>query len=538
MTFLAVPIFGRSIEEIRRACQHAVGAGAELIELRLDLIDGVSDEDLRSLRDEPGVPIILTLRSTGEGGQWDGGDDERISRLIELGPIADYIDVELAVWQRSANIRQKISLALKRAGHISQADGKEEIELAAKRKLILSKHDLQGRPPKLHADLLAMLSEPSCSVPKLAWRARTVRDNFEAFDLLRTSPRPAIVICMGEDGLLSRVLARKFGAFATFAAESKGAETASGQPPIDEMTQAYRWNAIDEATEVYGVIGDPIRHSLSPAVHNALLAATAQNAVYLPLRVEASYESFKAFMVEAMARPWLHFRGFSVTSPHKENASRFVSESGGHIDELAARLGAVNTITVSPDGALAGYNTDYAAGLRAICDGLRCRPADLAMSSVAVLGAGGVARAVVAALRDAGATVTIYNRSDTKARQLARALGCECKPWRQRLEAQADLVVNCTSVGMWPNAEATPLPGAVFRSGMAVFDAIYRPRRTKLLQDAYAHGCTVIDGLSMFVIQAESQFQLWTGRSPPPAVAGDAAESALRPEADSRAGGL
>ena len=534
MTFLAVPISGNSLEQLRTARDAAVQAGADLIELRVDMMEGVSDDDIRSLRDDQALPLILTIRSAAEGGHWDRPDDERISRLVELSPIADYIDVEWATWSQSANIRQKIGLALNRAGHISQAGGKEEISLAAKRKLILSRHDFQGRPPRLYADFLAMLSEPSCSIVKLAWQARTVRDNFEAFELIRTSPRPAIIICMGADGLLSRVLCRKFGAFATFASATEESGTAPGQLPIAQLKQPYRWNTINAATAVYGLIGDPVRHSLSPAVHNAAFESLGFNAVYLPIRVDPSYESFKAFMVEVLARPWLDFRGFSVTLPHKENALRFLRESGGSVDDLSERLGAVNTITLTPAAAgsqppaasVSGCNTDYPAALEAICAGLNCQPAQLAGRTIAVLGAGGVARAVVAALTDAGAKITIFNRTEVKAQNLADLFHCDCKPWDARKETDAGLVVNCTSVGMWPAVEESPMPGDALKPGMVIFDTIYNPRPTKLLRDAAGHGCVAIDGLTMFLQQARRQFQLWTGLLPPADVVATAAAAA------------
>jgi 3-dehydroquinate dehydratase / shikimate dehydrogenase len=533
MTFLAVPVFGSTIEQIRTARDAAARAGADLVELRIDLMEGVSDDDIRSLRDEQGCPLILTIRSAAEGGRWDRPDDERISRLIELGPIADYVDVELATWQRSANIRQKVGLALKRAGHVSQADGREEIYLSAKRKLILSRHDFQGRPPKLQGDFLAMLTEQASSVVKLAWRARTVRDNFEAFELMRTSPRPAIIICMGADGLLSRVLAGKFGAFATFASVAEEGETAAGQLSIARMKQLYRWDSIDVRTAVYGVIGDPVQHSLSPAVHNAAFAALGCNALYLPMRVDASYESFKAFMVEVLARPWLDFRGFSVTVPHKENALRFLRENGGQVDALAERLGAVNTIRISAESPrpheplLSGCNTDYPAALEAVRTGLNCQPPQLAGRTIALLGAGGVARAVVAALTDVAAKVTIFNRTETKARALADLFGCDCKPWDDRLRTDAALIVNCTSVGMWPDVETSPLPAGVLHPGIAVFDTVYNPHPTRLLRDAAAAGCVTIDGLTMFVEQARRQFQLWTGLQPQAELLRLTAETAL-----------
>jgi 3-dehydroquinate dehydratase/shikimate dehydrogenase len=512
MTYLVSSVWGDSLKQVRQRIDEAVSSAVDIIELRLDLMEGLEDDHLRSLRQHVGVPLLLTIRSAAEGGAWEGGDDERISRLIELGPMAHYIDVEWTTWQRSADLRGKIALALERAGHVLQADGKEEIDQAAHRRLILSKHDLLGRPIKLHADLLALVSEPACSVAKIAWRARTIRDNFEALELMRISPKPVIVICMGEDGLLSRVLAKKFGAFGTFAACSPGSQTAPGQPLVADLKHLYRWDGISADTRVYGLIGDPVRHSLGPAVHNAAFAALDLDAVYLPMRVDPSFESFKAFMVEVLARPWLDFRGFSVTSPHKQNAARFIREFGGRLDDLADRLDAVNTLTLSPEGALTGHNADYTAALEAICAGLGCQPAGLAGMNVAVLGAGGVARAVVAALAEAGARLTIFNRDTAKARLLADAFDCRVALWGDRLACDASLLVNCTSVGMWPAVDDSVMPEAVLKPPLAVFDVVYTPPQTKLLRDAAAKGCGIISGLTMFAMQAREQSRRWTDR--------------------------
>lgn len=544
-TLLIVPVFAHDAEHLRAAHTAALQAGADLIELRVDLSEGVKDEDIRALRETPGVPVILTIRAAAEGGQWERGDDERISRLIELGPIADYIDVELSTWRRSANIRQKIGLALTRAAYVSQADGREEIVNPGKRKLILSLHELRDRPPRLHADFLAMLGEPACAVPKLVWRARTIRDNFEAFELMRQSPRPAIVICLGESGLLSRVLSRKFGAFATFAALTPGAQTAPGQPTADDLRRRYRWDAIDEETHVYGVVGHPLGHSLSPVVHNAAFAALEENAVYLPMPVGPGYESFKAFIAEVLARPWLDFRGFSVTTPHKENARRYLRETGRMIEPLAERIGAVNTMTLDGNGCLSGYNTDAPAVLASVMSlsapgapGLgRGVPPDMAPAPgahppslgglrVAVLGAGGVARAVVAALSEAGAEITIYNRSSARAAALAETFNSRHAPWEARAQAEADLLVNCTTLGMWPDTAASPMPADALTARMAVFETIYNPPQTRLLRDAAERGCAVIDGLFMFLHQARAQSRLWTGRTAPPEVFRAAVESA------------
>jgi 3-dehydroquinate dehydratase/shikimate dehydrogenase len=368
MTLLCVPVFGGSVDVLRQRIQAALDGGADAIELRLDLMDGVADEDIRQLRGTilAGVPTILTIRSAAEGGGWDGDDDARVSRLIELGPFVDFVDVELGLWKRSANIRQKLMLALRRAGHVSQAGGVEEIAQSATRRLILSRHDQVDRPAGLHGDFVEMLSEPTCHMPKLAWRARTVRDNFEAFELMRSSPKPPIVICMGDDGLASRVLARKFGAGASFASMDGELQTAAGQIPVETLKSLYRWDSIRTDTRVYAVLGDPVRHSLSPLVQNLAFNSLGENAVFLPLRAGPSYEEFKAFMVEVLARPWMDFCGFSVTIPHKEHALRFLDESGGTLEGPARRIGAVNTIRIEGGGRLQGCNTDYLGAAAAI----------------------------------------------------------------------------------------------------------------------------------------------------------------------------
>ncbi|RIK68581.1 MAG: shikimate dehydrogenase [Planctomycetota bacterium] len=515
MCLLIVPVSGDDIDEVRARIDAALSAGANAIELRLDLMGPLSADDVRSLRSDTAreIPFILTIRSAAEGGHWDGDDDERVSRLIEFGPFADFIDVELALWRRSANIRQKIELALHRADEVSHDGGVEQVGFAARRRLILSHHDLKSRPAALHKLWLEMLAEPACHAPKIAWRARSIRDNFEALDLLRDSPRPAIALCMGAEGILSRVVAKKFNAFGTFAALQTDLATAPGQLTIEQFTHTYRWRTIDSDSALYGVIGDPVSHSLSPRIHNAAFADAGLNAIYLPLHVTASYEAFKAFMVEIIARPWLGFRGFSITLPHKENALRFVLESGGRIDAAAQRVGAVNTLCLSPEGALSACNTDYAAASQCLAEAVKDRKPTAPNLRAAVLGAGGVARAVVAALRDLGAEVAIYNRTHDRAEALAAQFGGRALPWNDRARHTANLVVNCTSVGMTPRDDESPLPSDALCTDLIVFDTVYRPRETRLLREARSRGCATVDGVAMFTRQALTQFQIWTGRA-------------------------
>lgn len=513
MTHLIVPVSGDSIADIRADIAAAAEAGADMVELRLDMITDVSDEELDALHTSPAadLPIILTFRSEAEGGDVPATDAERLERLERLGPIAQFVDVEWATWDRSETNRKRVETAIRRAGIVSQSGGLEVIEQGHRRALILSRHDLKGRPASLQSDLLAMVGTEDCSIPKLAWRARTVRDNFEAFELHRLSPRPMIALCMGTDGLLSRVLAKKFGAFGTFAALRSGLESAPGQPTIGDVVDLYRWKRIDAKTAVYGVIGDPVAHSLSPHVHNAAFETHGINAVYLPLRVDAGYEPFKAFMVEVLARPWMDFAGLSVTIPHKENAFRFLNESGRAMDDSARAVGAVNTIRIRPGGVVDGINTDLPGVLAAVED-TAFRPSDgWRGRRAAVLGAGGVARAMVAALKSLGMDVTVFNRTREKGEKLAATLGCRAGAWEQRDASKSDLIVNCTSVGMAPNSGESPFPAASLGAHQQVFDTVYNPLQTILLNAAAGKGCRVMDGLTFFAHQARLQFHHWTG---------------------------
>ena len=232
--------------------------------------------------------------------------------------------------------------------------------------LILSSHDFEKRPIDLYQRVEAMAQSTACRVIKVAWAARSLRDNIEAFEVLQSQYKPTIALCMGEYGLPSRVLAKKFGALLTFAAIDGQPGTAPGQPTISELKNLYRWDKINAQTEVYGVIGYPVGHSMSPAIFNAAFDEQDYDGVYLPMLIEPSYESFKATVLSWLDMESLNFRGASVTIPHKENLIRFVTEQGGEVEGLAAKIGAANTLTVREDGSLFASNSDYAGALDAV----------------------------------------------------------------------------------------------------------------------------------------------------------------------------
>lgn len=499
MALLVAVIVADRAARMRDLALEAFERGADAVELRLDAINEPEQAIANLASELPSGRWIATCRTVAEGGMFRGPVEQRVSRLLSVGSAGEgFIDLEFADWERSPLARHDIVKHSAPFGSRSQAPP-----------LILSHHDFAGRPVDLEALVDRMCAVEEAAVIKVAWPAEDVFSNFEALDMMRSSSKDMIAICMGEAGLMSRVLVGKCGGFATYCALTSDDGTAPGQLTLDEMRDLYRWDRIDESTEVYGVIGHPVEHSIGPELFNDAFAAARVPGVYLPLPVPPTYDDFARFLDECMAREWLDVRGFSVTLPHKIHALRYL---GDNIDPPADVIGAVNTIRIE-DGEMWGCNTDSSSAIDTLLGGLGCEWEALEGVSVDVLGAGGVARAVVGGLSECGCDVTVYNRSEDRARALADAFECRVQPWEDRSRAEGSILINCTSVGMWPHVDESPLPADALRPEVTVFDTVYRPRRTRLLQDAASAGCRTIDGLGMYVHQACQQFEYWTQQS-------------------------
>lgn len=232
--------------------------------------------------------------------------------------------------------------------------------------------------------------------------------------------------------------------------------------------------------------------------------------------MDGSAAEFNLFLHKIVKRDWLGFRGFSVTIPHKRNALDYIKKHNGLLEPLAEKIGAVNTLTINADGRTSGYNTDYAGALDAITSALGGDRGDLEGLSVAVIGAGGVARAVVAGLTEAWAEVTIYNRTVKKGEKLAEEFGCKFGSLDDLPDLEAKLLINCTSVGMYPDTDQMPLPAECIKKNMIVFDTVYNPAETLLLQQAGRARAKTINGLEMFINQASAQFKIFTGQEADP----------------------
>ncbi len=508
MTYLAVPISAKNAAQAAEQVRRAVAGGAEMLELRTDYLEGLTADLVKAVVRQSrvvageSVGLIVTCRDAREGGAVDYPESLRLDVLTAaLDEGAEFIDVEFVHFRKPA-VRRKIEAAL---------------ASSPKGRLILSMHDFNGPFDDIRRRYRDIVQMCPTAVPKLVCTAGHINDCFAAFDLLHEAPGDCIVLCMGQAGLLSRVLAKKLGGLVTFASLDEISGTAPGQVTLDAFKGLYHHDSMDRETELFGVLADPVGHSLSPAIHNACLADRGINGVYLPLLVQGDRDGLFTFLDRVFARPWLGFRGFSVTVPHKHSALDYVRQKGGFIEPLVEQIGAANTLVVerratSEERQLRAYNTDYAGALDAIVERMGIVRDGLGDLPVAVVGAGGVARAIVAGLTDAGAKVTIYNRTVERAEQLAADFHCACSGLEGLSRLDARLIVNCTSIGMHPKVDATPVRPEVLGPDMAVFDTVYNPPQTLLLQQARAAGARTIDGVAMFVNQALAQFRLFTGQ--------------------------
>jgi 3-dehydroquinate dehydratase / shikimate dehydrogenase len=473
---LCVTVGGVTMAELRRARDEVVDA--DLVELRLD---ATSDPDPAGALDGRRHPVIVTCRPRWEGGHFSGSEEERralLSRAWQLG--AEYVDVEHAA---------PFAPSL-----LAETGG---------RRVVLSLHDFGGVPHDLAARVTAMCGT-GAEVIKVAVATARLADALEVFELgRRLAGRTFVAIGMGTAGLATRVLAARMGSSWTYA----GSNWAPGQLPAERLCDEFRFRSLTPDTAVYGVVGRPIAHSVSPAMHNAAFGLEGLDAVYLPL------EAADADDVLAFADA-LDLRGASVTAPFKvELATRIP------LDDEARAVGAVNTLLRSGAG-WQGTNTD----LHGLMAPLRSR-LQPARTRAAVLGAGGAARAAACALRREGADVTVHARRRAQADAIATALGVNAADWPP-VRGSWDLLVNATPVGTAPRVNDTPWPDAHF-DGRLVYDLVYNPRETRLLRESAAAGLETLGGLEMLVAQAQRQFLLWTGRLPDAGVMRAAAERAL-----------
>jgi 3-dehydroquinate dehydratase / shikimate dehydrogenase len=462
---LCVTVTGSSMTDLRRR-RDAV-TDADLVEIRLD---SVPDPNAAAALADRRLPVIVTCRPVWEGGSFAGSEEERM-RLLEEALVsgAEYVDVEF-----------------------SAGFGKLLARTGGKR-LILSVHDFERIPGDIGTRVQAMQAT-GVEVVKLGVKTARLAD---CVTLLEVSARACrrgrlVVIGMGDHGLITRALPSRFHGEWTYA----GALASIGQLRADALIREFRFREIDSGTSIYGVVGSPVAHSVSPSMHNAAFRESRIDAVYLPLPA-VDVDDFVTF-----ARAF-GLKGASITTPYKVALFHRVDATS----DLAMRIGAINTLRT--DGVRwLGDNSDVSGFLEA----LRSRSA-LAGIRAAVLGAGGAARSVSIGLAERGAHVTVHARNAERAQEVAALVSGDIGPWPPG-RGSWDLLVNCTPIGMHPHVADSPVPAEQLRRGI-VYDLVYNPPMTRLLREADAAGCQTIGGLEMLVGQAQQQFEWWTGVRPP-----------------------
>jgi 3-dehydroquinate dehydratase/shikimate dehydrogenase len=475
---VCVTVTGRTMEELRRA--RDVAAGADLVEVRLD---GVDRPDAAGALEGRLRPVVVTCRPVWEGGAFDGSEEERRAILHDaLTHGAEFVDLEMG-----AEFTQEL------------------VRLRRGRGIVLSTHIFGERQPNVPETVRALLST-GAEVVKLAFETRALSEMLPLFELaddpeFRSHDQGHVLIAMGKSGTPTRVLSARLGNRWTYA----GSGHAPGQMPASRLLGEYRYRRIRADADLYGVAGNPVSRSLSPAMHNAGFEHFGLNAAYLTLEA-ASADDFVRF-----ARA-LKLRGASITTPLKVAMMERVDE----YDALTREVGALNTLHVR-DSRWVGSNTDVAGFVTP----LKGRMA-LKGTRAAVLGAGGAARAVAVALKREGATVTVCARRAAEARRVAAVVGVRHGKFPPP-SGTWDVLVNATSVGSGDD-DRSPMAGVPL-DGEIVFDLVYSPAETPLIAQAREAGCWTIGGIEMLISQAERQFQTWTGHAPPPGLFREAVDA-------------
>ncbi|MCW8131041.1 MAG: shikimate dehydrogenase [Planctomycetota bacterium] len=470
-----------------------------LIELRLDQYADLSLDKFSNACAELGLEnVVVTYRSSLEGGHnLKASREQRVAYLSAAARLGvAYVDVELTTLDENKLLRNPL--------FASRGDKPNPL-------FIFSYHDFGGLPTLAYlSEIRRRCERLGADIVKIAASAKTMAETLPLAQLMSEREgwtRPFMGIAMGEAGLWSRVLGPIFPHAAPFgfARGESAPGTAPGQLSWRQLHERYRYHEIGPGTPVYGVIGNPIAHSLSPRMHNAALRAAGLPGAYLPFRVEDA-----AFFVQQLA-PLLNVRGLSVTIPHKEAVQAVCAE----IDPLAQKVGAINTLARREHGWFA-TNTDAraaAGSLEAALGG----PGSLRGKTVLIIGAGGAARAVGFGVKDLGAEVLFHNRTAERAEKLAHEVGGRSVSKEELTQPgfEATAVVNTTPLGMHPKVDGTPLEKNELPGGSLVFDTVYNPQRTKLLQLAEDRGLKTLEGLAMFVAQGAAQFELFTGAKAP-----------------------
>jgi 3-dehydroquinate dehydratase/shikimate dehydrogenase len=478
--------------------RHEAEAGETFLEFRLDFLSNPAkgaDAIGGFLQQYPDCILLATCRRHQNHGKFNGSIEEQLNILdLAVRNGAHAIDVEI----ETAEVAQE---------RLNQFRGRTQV--------IVSYHNFEATPPM--DTVVGRMMKVQADDYKIVTTARKPSDNVRILSVAKALPKhQMIVLAMGELGFPTRVLSPVFGGVYSYAAPMYAEGTAAGQVSARQLRHLYRVERLGRSAKIYGVIADPVRHTISPAVHNRAFQSRRLDAVYLPFLVTPP--CLRDFFSMAAKLP---LAGFSVTIPHKQKIIRYLDT----VDPLARRIGAVNTVWRKA-GKWRGTNTD-AAGVT----GPLSRLVKLARARVLIVGNGGAARGAACALSDAGAKIALVGRNADRVRALSKICGAEALLREQLGSQHFDAVVHATPLGMFPHVNECFFNGSI--PADIVFDMVYNPLETVLIQRAKEQGKVVVPGLDMFIEQAVRQFEIWTGESAPRPVMHKAALEALAASAQS-----
>jgi 3-dehydroquinate dehydratase/shikimate dehydrogenase len=490
---LGLPTLERLLENARREAE----AGETFLEFRLDYLAQPEKGAVAIagfLKEFPECMVLATCRRHQNHGRFNGATTDQL-RILEI-----------AVEHGACAVDVEIETAELVASKLSMFSGRAQ--------LIISYHNFENTPQM--EQVLKRMTRIPADIYKLVTTARKPSDAARVLAAAKSTVRiKMVVLAMGELGFPTRVLSTSWGGVFTYAAPMHAQGTAAGQVSARQLRHLYRIDKVTKSAKIYGVIADPVRHSLSPVIHNRAFQSRRLDAVYLPFLVAPP--QLRDFFVAADKVP---IAGFSVTIPHKQKVIRYLDI----VDPLARRIGAVNTVWKKA-GKWRGTNTDAIGVVNPLSKHLR-----LSKATVLVAGNGGAARGAASALIEAGAKVSLVGRNPDRVRALARMCGGEALLRHQAEARKFDVVVHATPLGMFPNVNDCFFRNSI--PGEIVFDMVYNPLDTLLIQNARQQGKTVIQGLEMFIEQAARQFEIWTGETAPRAVMEKAALEALEAKSE------
>ncbi|XVF56928.1 hypothetical protein PTKIN_Ptkin06aG0160000 [Pterospermum kingtungense] len=499
-TMICATLMAQSVEQMVKDMHQAKVEGAQLVEISLDYLKNFQpQQDLQIILKNKSLPVIIVYRPKWVGGQYEGGEPSRLEALnlaTEMG--ADYIDLELEVAYDF--IRER------------------KMKNDSATKFIVSCH-INGTTPSDEElnNLAANMQATGADIIKMVVSVSDITETARIFHLLSHCTGPIIAYSKGERGLISQLLSPKFGGFLAYA--SIDGHSIPGMPSLYSVNHTYKLGNINSETKVFGLVSKPVGHSKGPLLHNPTFRHKDINGVYVPMFVDNLEEFFSIYSSH-------DFAGFSVGFPYKEAVVEFCDE----VHPLAESIGAVNTIARRPcDGKLIGYNTDCEAAITAIEDALKEKRCTSNVASLGtpisgklfvLVGAGGAGRALAFGAKSREARIVIFDIDFERARSLACAVSGEARPFEELVNFQPQkgaILANATPLGMPPNTDLRiPVAEATLEDYELVFDAVYTPRKTRLLKDAEAAGAIIVGGVEMFLRQAIGQFSLFTGQKKAP----------------------